>query len=212
MKFQRARSEAQIEQRQQNILKTARELCIEFGVLKWSLNELGRRSSVTKSNLYRYFGSREEVLMHLFAIELESLTCSLEQLMGEGRSNVESVSKVIAAQYGERPLFCELLSISASILEHNIDVECNRQFKQSMQKTILRHANALKVSLEWISDDRAFWVARVIFTFTAGLWPVANSMLPLSRPQETSRLDNDFENQLYEFVSLLLSGCRAEAR
>ncbi len=68
--FQRARSDEQRAIRRQTILDTAAAMLAEMPVAELSLNELSRRVGLAKSNVLRYFDSREAVLLEL----LDSLT------------------------------------------------------------------------------------------------------------------------------------------
>src|SRR5919202_5097647 len=68
--FQRARSDEQRALRRQAILDTAAAMLNEMPVSDLSLNELSRRVGLAKSNVLRYFDSREAVLLEL----LDSLT------------------------------------------------------------------------------------------------------------------------------------------
>src|SRR5258708_34348392 len=63
--FQRARSEEQREARRQAILAAAAAMLTEMPVADVTLNELSRRSGLAKSNVLRYFESREAVLLEL---------------------------------------------------------------------------------------------------------------------------------------------------
>src|SRR3978361_234799 len=63
--FQRARSEEQRESRRRAILDTAAAMLTEMPVADLSLNELSRRVGLAKSNVLRYFESREAVLLEL---------------------------------------------------------------------------------------------------------------------------------------------------
>ena len=63
--FQRARSEEQREARRQAILGTAAAMLAEMPVADVTLNELSRRACLAKSNVLRYFESREAVLLEL---------------------------------------------------------------------------------------------------------------------------------------------------
>ena len=63
--FQRARSDEQREVRRQAILRVAAEMLAQMPVAKLSLNELSRRVGLAKSNVLRYFESREAVLLEL---------------------------------------------------------------------------------------------------------------------------------------------------
>src|SRR6478735_8246043 len=70
MSFQRARSPEQKEERRALLLVTARDM-LEAGLLPsdLSLNELARRAGMAKSNVYRYFESREALLLELLSAE-----------------------------------------------------------------------------------------------------------------------------------------------
>ena len=61
--FQRARSDEQRALRSQAILDTAAAMLHEMPVADISLNELSRRVGLAKSNVLRYFDSREAVLL-----------------------------------------------------------------------------------------------------------------------------------------------------
>jgi len=63
--FQRARSEEQREVRRRAILDTAAAMLAEMPVAEVTLNELSRRVGLAKSNVLRYFESREAVLLEL---------------------------------------------------------------------------------------------------------------------------------------------------
>ena len=63
--FQRARSEEQREARRQAILGAAAAMLAEMPVAEVTLNELSRRAGLAKSNVLRYFESREAVLLEL---------------------------------------------------------------------------------------------------------------------------------------------------
>src|SRR2546428_12712597 len=63
--FQRARSDEQREVRRQAILRVAAEMLAQMPVAELSLNELSRRVGLAKSNVLRYFESREAVLLEL---------------------------------------------------------------------------------------------------------------------------------------------------
>ena len=72
MTFQRARSEEQRAIRRRAILDTAAAMLDEMPVAAVTLNELSRRVGLAKSNVLRYFDSREAVLLQLLDGSLQS--------------------------------------------------------------------------------------------------------------------------------------------
>ena len=63
--FQRARRPEQREARRQAILDAAAAMLAESSVTEVSLRELSKRVGLAKSNVLRYFESREEVFLEL---------------------------------------------------------------------------------------------------------------------------------------------------
>ena len=78
MTFQRARSEEQRAIRRRAILDTAAAMLDEMPVAEVTLIELSRRVGLAKSNVLRYFESREAVLLELLDDFLGSWLAELE--------------------------------------------------------------------------------------------------------------------------------------
>jgi AcrR family transcriptional regulator len=211
MDFQRARKTEQIEERKQEILKIARELCHEHGVLKWSLNELGRKASVTKSNLYRYFGSREEVLLYLLNIEILRFTELLDNEIEDRPYPIDEFSKSLASQYAKCSFFCELLSVAPTVLEHNVELKPLIEIKRIGIGMISPNARIFMRALKWISEEDAVKLSQDIAIYAAGLWPLAH---PASVIRELTEISDfqcirfDFEEKMAHMISTLLSGCK----
>jgi AcrR family transcriptional regulator len=119
-RFQRARKPEEKEVRRRAILQAARDLAREVGPIELGLNELGRRSGVSKPNIYRYFESREEILFRLYVVELTdviaaSRRASVRPRHPRGRDHPRAGTLP--------PLLCQLGGMVASILEHNISAD-----------------------------------------------------------------------------------------
>src|SRR6266487_3522129 len=81
--FQRARSEEQREARRQAILGAAAAMLAEMPVAEVTLNELSRRAGLAKSNVLRYFESREAVLLELLDSAWQDWLARLDAELGE---------------------------------------------------------------------------------------------------------------------------------
>ncbi len=88
------------------ILDAALELDVKKGHLKWTLSDLSRKSGVTRSLIYYYFGRAKvdilNVAIKLIGTELVGLTKERDQLWAEGKftdSLVMARSVLIKAPY-----------------------------------------------------------------------------------------------------------------
>lgn len=175
----------------------------------WSFNELGRRADVTKSNLYRYFGSREEVLMHLLHEETEQFASRFADKTRNRSLSVEELCVAIAELYQGAPLLCELLSISASILEQNTDLESIRKIKLDSFEHSRIVAESIAGCTEGIDYENAARIAFVSGIIVMGLWPMANDDAPLRKLAKNKGLESlnlDFQRELTRTLEAQING------
>jgi AcrR family transcriptional regulator len=209
-RFQRARKPEEKDVRRAAILQAARELAREVGPIELGLNELGRRSGVSKPNIYRYFESREEILLRLLIAELEDAAVYAEaSLPGvEGDAIAAAIVEIFLA----RPLLCQLLGMVASILEHNLGVETLAVAKQEMHVLAGRVAVAVGKALPWLPLADAVWAMQTIALYVAGMWPAAHPSRTaaevMARP-EFNAFRIDAARDLRRFVDVVLAGLRA---
>ncbi|MFD1276812.1 TetR family transcriptional regulator [Streptomyces kaempferi] len=136
--FQRARSEEQREIRRQAILDTAAAMLDEMSVGEVSLNELSRRVGLAKSNVLRYFESREAILLELLDTAWKRLMDELPALLAAGidaehsvRQRGEEFAAVFTRSLAERRVLCDLLSAQAGVLEHNVSAAVAARYKRA---------------------------------------------------------------------------------
>ncbi len=220
--FQRARSEAQRQQRREAILGVAADMVLEMPVADLSLNELSRRVGLAKSNVLRYFESREAVLLELLDTAwqewLRRLTGELDGVEQSERSEQsgrpertpEEVADIITVSLVNDRLFCELVSVSAAILERNISVEVARRYKQSSLANIALFAGLVERSLPGLSPAGATYFAAGTMVSITGIWPVvhpSDAMLCVYEDPAMASLRLDFAAALHEMLATLLTGC-----
>ena len=134
--FARARSEEQRQERRETILATAARMLETTRVSEVSLNELAREVGLAKSNVLRYFESREAVLLELFDREyrawLDELQSRLEHLTAtEPRDRIEEIATAVAESVDSRPVFCELCASAPGVLEHNVSATVAADYKRA---------------------------------------------------------------------------------
>jgi AcrR family transcriptional regulator len=126
--FQRARNEQQRAIRREAILSTAAHMLEHTRVSDLTLNELARQVGLAKSNVLRYFESREAVLLELYDREYRSWLDALDAALS-GLSNVEDIADAIADSVVRRPVFSDLCASAPGVLEHNVSGEVARDYK-----------------------------------------------------------------------------------
>ncbi|WP_328293875.1 TetR family transcriptional regulator [Kineococcus sp. NBC_00420] len=203
--FVRARTDDQRAARRAAILATAGEYLDEVRVADLGLNELARRVGLAKSNLLRYFESREAVLLELLDRAHAEWLDALEQRL-DGDQDPEVLALAIAETAAARPRFCELVSASTAILEHNVSAEVAATHKRASLHLARRLARLVG------PDDgpRAMAVTGVVLVTIAGLWSMcrpSEGMLQAYRENpELAVFRIDFTTGVRELVATFLAG------
>jgi AcrR family transcriptional regulator len=130
--FIRARRPEQKQLRREAILTAARELALELGVQHVSLGSVAAAVGLAKSNVVRYFGTREEIYLELAAEAWHEWAEAVTSLLRAGGDPIVVLSETLDA----RPLFCDLLSQTPTTLEHNVSVDAARAFKLVVHRVI----------------------------------------------------------------------------
>ncbi len=159
MTFKRARNEEQREIRRRAILSTAAAMLDEMPLADVSLNELSRRVGLAKSNVLRYFDSREAVLLELLddfmARWLDELAAALASgLDAHATPEVRAgqLADVLSRSLSARVVLCDLFGAQGGVLEHNVSVEVVKQHKRSLLASLTHMAGLVRRHLPELGD------------------------------------------------------------
>lgn len=222
--FQRARSAEQREARRTAILAVAAELLDEMPVSDVSLRELSRRVGLSKTNVVRYFETREAVFFELLNRSvgewLDALPADLPPAPADrpaGTGDVQGAEPVHPAavvdawarSLARRPLICALWSALGTELERNISAEAVRDFKIAHADLQVRLADLVRKRVPALTPSGARELVALSVVVVAGLWPFANPSTSVAEAVEDPRLAHtrvDFAERLSRALVLGVTG------
>jgi len=186
--FQRARKPAERTLRRSAILAAAAELFDLQGIHGTGINAIAARAGFTKSNIYRYFESREEVLLSLLLEDLEAYTVVLEtrgpQVQGEP---VAALARLAAEQLLANPRLGRLLGILATILEENVSEATVAALKRAIAERLQRLGRVIAAALPGTRPEDCSWAAGMIGALITGtapsMYPNPTVQAVLDRPE-----------------------------
>lgn len=213
--FQRARQPHQKAHRRAEILQIAQQMLDEDGLDRLSLNELARRIGLAKSNLYRYFESRESILLHVLHQEIrdwvDGLIAKLQRLQPSAR--IDRLAGLLATHTAARPRFCLLNSVLGTILERNVSAETARDLKLANLQQLQRLVGAMTRAVPELTVAQHGELIGQFLALVTGHWTSADPAEPmrqaLSDPQLQS-VRHDVEAALERGALLLARGLLAE--
>jgi TetR/AcrR family transcriptional regulator len=213
--FQRARRPAEISSRREALLAAAGELFDAEGPNGAGLNAIAARAGFTKSNVYRYFESREAVLINLHLGELAAMTDAVEARLAACEvADIEGAVEAMTKSFLERPRLGRLLSILASVLEENVSREAIIATKRESRANMMRLVTALNRILPNLSPEECGWTWTVTTLFVVGLWPAAHparAVVEVLAAEEFCQLRLEPERDVKRGVLTILRGVIAES-
>ena len=215
--FQRARNAEQREARRRTILGTAAAMLEEMPVSEVSLNELSRRVGLAKSNVLRYFESREEILLELLDQARSQWLASLAGQLSAGvdpaggeRDRGDQIAAVIAGSLGSRRVLCDLLSAQDSVLEHNVSVEIAARYKRAFLADIESLAGLVRHHLPELRQDDSLRLSGMVVLLVSALWPATRPSASMLAAYEAdpalAAMRVHFAPALREAISVLITG------
>jgi AcrR family transcriptional regulator len=215
--FQRARSDEQRAERSRAILATAASMLAEMPVADVSLNELSRRVGLAKSNVLRYFESREAVLLNLLNAASKDWLTDLTRRLRRGvapsadlDARIERVAALIAKSVAQRPELCDLLSAQSSVLERNISTDSVVTFKRAARADLETFANLVVGYVPELGQGGASTFVVYAASAVGALWTASNPadavLAAYIAEPDLSAMRIEFEPALRQLYQFLLTG------
>jgi AcrR family transcriptional regulator len=208
--YQRARRPEQKEERRGAILLAARELAAERSVREVSLGDIARRVGLAKSNVLRYFETREEVYLRLLLREWEAWQVDVAVKLWSRAPTPDEIAATLARSLAARPLFCDLLSQMADALERNVSAPMAREFRSRSIPMVSDLGAMITELLPGMDPEDGRETIAAAIVVVAGLWPMANPsphvQAMLSDSPELLHTGFDFEHRLRRMLEALIVG------
>jgi len=218
--FQRARSEEQREARRRAILGAAAAMLAEMPVAQVTLNELSRRAGLAKSNVLRYFESREAVLLDLldsawqdWLVQLEADLADAVDATAPLAVRADQLGAAVAASLASRPMLCDLISAQAAVLERNVSPQVAAQYKRASIAGITALGGLMLTCVTELGEHDAVRLAGVVTLMTGALWPhtqpSAAMLAAYAADPALAALRLDFTATLRELFQVTIAGLLA---
>lgn len=220
--FQRARSEEQREARRRAILDAAAAMLTEMPLAQVTLNELSRRAGLAKSNVLRYFESREAVLLELldsawqdWLVQLEKDLADAVDIAAPLTDRADQLAAAVAASLASRPMLCDLISAQAAVLERNVSPEVAAQYKRASMTGIAALGGLMLRCVPELGELDAVKLAGATVMTAGALWPhtqpSAAMLAAYEADPELAALRLDFTGTLREVLEVMSAGLLARS-
>ncbi|MHC4376322.1 MAG: TetR family transcriptional regulator [Planctomycetota bacterium] len=190
------------------ILRAAEELLDERGLEGTGLTAIAERSGLSRANLYRYFDSREAILMELLLSSQDGWMSALEDGLAQAQGPGQ-VAAAIASTLAERPRFCVLMGVMAQQLELHLSVEDVRRFHTALVERTDRLMPALETALPDRDPRQLRHALGVLVMSAGGIWPYCHPVPVVSevlQEEPFQHLRFQFEPAVRQLAAACLAG------
>jgi len=170
MNWERARKIEQIDQRREQILSATLRLFTQEDFKPVSLNNIAREAGMAKSNIYRYFKTKEEIFLNIYQTYFSSWIVDLIKTLSNSMPmTIEELSvKWVDSMIRHREML-ELNAVLSSALEENSSEDSLAEFKRFIIRTTDSLAEVLKQWQPGFTEEKSTELLFYVQILAAGI-------------------------------------------
>ncbi len=172
--WQRARSEDQIKERIDAILNAAGDVFKEHSYEDVTMKMIADKAGFTRSNLYRYFKTREEIFLALYQQDTTVWVNDIVKTFEKSRAmKPETFVKKWMDVLLKHQRFLELNPLLALSLEKNASDEIYLAFKIELHQQLSKVIEVLKKPLPKLNEAEIYSFLLIQGMLICGGWPMS---------------------------------------
>ncbi len=209
MEFQRARTDHQVANRQEEIINACDTLYNNGEYEDINLKAISEITSIGRSSIYNYYKTKEEILLDLLKREYLEWSDYLKSHF----DNIDTIEKeeychLIADSLDQREKMMKLLSIHFTNIEKNCRLEKLVEFKKEVLTVFETLRESINKFFPDASSEKIMDFLFLFFSFISGVYPMAHptalqvEAMKISSPNYTVP---NFKDMCYKGLFLLIS-------
>lgn len=158
--------------RREEIIDACEKLYQTKGFKDITIKDIGSLTSFTRTSIYNYFQTKEEIFLALLQREYKLWIDDLNQMMREIPAMTrEEFTRRFSQSLGERPLLLKLLSMNHYDMESGSRPERLAEFKLTYGETLRTVAQCLRQYFPAMPEEERQNFIYIFFPFMFGIYP-----------------------------------------
>ncbi len=196
--------------RREEIIAACRKLYETVSFKDITLKEIGQRTSFTRTSIYNYFETKEEIFLALFQQEYELFARELDELCAaEEKLTRDALASALAHALERRPLMLKLLSMNLYDMEANSRMERLVEFKAAYGESKEALDRCLAKFVPGLGEEGRRTFLYAFLPFVYGLYPytvVTEKQREAMREAGIDYVYMSTYEMAYTFIRTLLGG------
>ena len=196
--------------RKEEIIAACRKLYETMSFKDITVKEIGQQTSFTRTSIYNYFETKEEIFLALFQQEYELFAEDLDGLCArEEKLSPDELASALAQALDRRPLMLKLLSMNLYDMEANSRMERLVEFKTAYGESSAAVNRCLRKFVPALDEQGRQTFLYAFLPFVYGLYPYTivtdKQRLAMDKAGITFTYMSTYE-MAYTFIRTLLKG------
>ena len=139
-----------------------------------TLKQIGEKTTFSRTSIYNYFQTKEEIFLALFQREYEKWIEDLNKIYEKNeRLMIEELANKLAHTIEKRPTLLKLLAMNLYDMEDNSKMEALVEFKQAYGNSIKAVKRCLDKFVTNMNEEEKTNFILSFFPFMYGIYPYA---------------------------------------
>ena len=160
------------EARKEEIIKACAALYETKGFKEITIKEIGAATTLSRTGIYLYFETKEEIFLALLAKEYDAWSAEMRSVMRKEKElNREQVADVLSRTLTDHPRLLRLLSMNHFEMEANSRPERLTEFKRSYGASLATVDDLVKTYIPDMDEAARQRFLYAFFPFIYGIYP-----------------------------------------
>ena len=163
-----------VDVRREEIINACEELYKKENFKDITLKQIGEKTTFSRTSIYNYFQTKEEIFLALFQREYEKWIEDLNKIYEENEKLItEELANKLAHTIEKRPTLLKLLAMNLYDMEDNSKMEALVEFKQAYGNSIKAVKRCLDKFVTNMNEEEKTNFILLFFPFMYGIYPYA---------------------------------------
>ena len=193
-----------IDSREEEIIDACEKLYKEVGFKNVNIKLIGENVSCSRTSIYNYFETKEEIFLAL--VEREYLNWNKDLLKiseSENKVSINEFIDMIVSSLSKRKILLKLISMNMYEMEENSSYENVRNYKVAYTESVNLFKKCLIKLLNY-SEEEATNKAFTFFPFMIGIYPYS----AVTEKQKKALTELAFQYNYYSNEELIKMGLK----
>ena len=158
--------------RKEEIIDACASLYEAMGFKDITIRNIGEKTSFTRTSIYNYFQTKEEIFLGLLQREYEAWTCDLKAIVRDHETmSPDQFAEAIAHTLEKRGFMLKLLSMNLYDMEGNSRIENLVDFKRVYADSMKALTSCLEKFFPYMTETDVQEFLYAVYPFLFGIYP-----------------------------------------